>query len=221
MTSPEQISLGVEELLLQAKRLGLTPVYRLGTVLATTGADVSGIMVTLDNDILPSRCYNFAGPLVAGDRVLTITVKPQGVYVIGNASGRPNPAVGFINQAAAVDTTTSAAYADLAGSISLSFTKFRADTFLEVDMRASSFITGVTNTRPSFAALINGTDYEIMTMLINPVSTHTWMSGCELIPSIPAGTYTIKGRWARAAGTGTCARAAGDDWITLKVRETF
>jgi hypothetical protein len=92
MTSSEEISIGVEELLAQAKRLGLVPSYRIGTVLATSSR--ANVMVTLDNDTVPSRCYNFAGPLFTGQRVLTMSVKPHGVYVISRGSaGSPVPLV--------------------------------------------------------------------------------------------------------------------------------
>jgi hypothetical protein len=83
MTASENVTIGLEELMQQAKRLGLTPVYRQGTVFGTTTPGVSAAMVTLDNDTAPTRCYNFAGPLTVGDRVITIGVKPQGTYILG------------------------------------------------------------------------------------------------------------------------------------------
>lgn len=209
----------VEELLRQAKRLGLVPVYRTGTVYSD--ATTSGrAMVLIDNDTAPTPCFNYAGRLMSGTRVLVMYVKPHGFYVIGDSEIPPNPAVSSINQVGATDTTTSATFVNLAGSISLSFTKLRSDTNLEVDMRASAFITGSTNTKVSFAVQIDATDYEVVGMLINPASTHTFMAGVQLIPNIAAGTFTIQGRWRRIVGTATLSRNA-DDWISLKVRETF
>lgn len=211
----------VEALLAQAQRLGLVPSYRLGTVLAASG--VSGVMVTLDNDTAPSRCFNFAGPLAAGDRVFTCAIRPQGIYVFGSApSSAANRVVSSVNKAgpAVNDSTTSATYVSLTDSSSVSIVKNRSDTQLSVDLRVSCFLTGATNSKPSFAVQVNSTDYEIVASLINPVSTHEFMAGLRLISGIPAGTYTVQARWLRVSGTGTLNRNS-DDWFGLTVYETF
>ncbi len=220
MTAPNESSVAVEELLAQAKRLGLFPRYRIGTVFASVGCNNVSVMVTLDNDLAPSRTYNYVGSLTIGSRVLVLEIKPHGLYTIG-ATGchDANPAVAGINQASVSDSTTSGTYVNLAGSTSFTYTKFRDDTRLEVDLRASSFITGSANTQPSFAAQIGGVDFEIVSMLINPLSTHTFMSGKGFV-NVVAGTYTVQGRWRRVAGAGTLQRGA-DDWIALSVREVF
>lgn len=216
----DQVVIGVEELLAQAQRLGLTPVYRLGTVLADPAATSTGVMVVLDNDTTASRCFNYGGSLHAGDRVLTVSVRPQGIYVLGQAStGEFNPRTSWINTPGVPDTTTSATYVNLAAPSSVSVTKLRNDTRIEVDLRLSCFLTVIGNTEPSFAVLLNGVATEIISMLINPVSTHIPFSAKDFY-SVPAGTYTIQIQWRRVSGTGTLSRGT-DDWISLSARETF
>lgn len=78
---------GVDAVVNEAERLGLKTQYRFGTVLSGSVASApSRTLVTLDNDTAPSRCFNYAGPLVAGDRVLTMEILPHGVYIIGSAN---------------------------------------------------------------------------------------------------------------------------------------
>lgn len=224
MTSPEVFSIGVKELLDQAKRLGLIPTYRQGTVLLTTTPGIVSVMVTLDNDTMPSRCYNYAGQLTTGDRVLVLAIRPQGLYVLGasNVSAVPNSTPSNINKAgpAVADTTTSAAYVSMTDTFSVTFTKNRADTRLEIDMVVSCFLSVAGNTKPSFAAQVSGTDYEIVAMLINPISQHSIFTGKVFVPGIAAGALTIQGRWRRVAGTGQLNRNT-DDWVGLTVREVF
>jgi hypothetical protein len=79
---PEISVVGVEELLTNARRLGLLQTYRPGTVYESP-SDLTQVMVTLDGDLEPIRAQSLAGGVLEGSRVMVMTVPPQGVYIIG------------------------------------------------------------------------------------------------------------------------------------------
>lgn len=210
-----------QEILDLIQRRGVIPTFRTGTVYASSST-TGRVMVLLDSDAAPVPAANYAGTLTAGMRVLAVTVPPHGLCVVGNASTPPNPTAALLAKQGPIvtDSTTSATYVDMTDGANVSFTKRRADTRIKVDFRMGCFLTGVGNTRPSYAVRINGVDYEVVTQMVNPTSTHTTLSSIRYISSIAAGAYTVQARWLRAAGTGTIVRNA-DDWITLEVSETF
>jgi hypothetical protein len=74
---------GIRALLSQAKRLGLVPEYRPGTMAAVTGTNPGIALVTLDGDEQASRAFNLLGGLFAGARVMTVKIKPHGIYIFG------------------------------------------------------------------------------------------------------------------------------------------
>lgn len=82
---PRQIGLGVEELISQAKRLGLLQTYRPATItdVPTEFSSFANFLAILDGDDAPIPVQSLVGGLVVGTRVMVMTVPPQGVYVIG------------------------------------------------------------------------------------------------------------------------------------------
>lgn len=98
-----------EALLMEARRLGFKERYRLGTVLQTPASNLTSVMITLDNDTLPTRCFNYASTnLYANMRVLTIVLE-HGVYVIGaNTNNGSYPVDGVVDPN--TSSTTSATY---------------------------------------------------------------------------------------------------------------
>jgi hypothetical protein len=79
----EQIGIGVEELLRNADRLGLTWRLRPATVASST-ADAVTASVIYDGDTIPITVTNLLGhPLAVGQRVTCAFVPPAGNYVIG------------------------------------------------------------------------------------------------------------------------------------------
>lgn len=110
---------GVEAALAQAASFGLTTDYRLGTVQANS-LTLPLVLVTLDNDAAPTRCFNMTGPLYAGMRVVIIKVPPSGLYVMGTISPRPlltaDSGVGIASIG-----TTSTTYTDTGTPLGASF----------------------------------------------------------------------------------------------------
>lgn len=91
MTSPENteaIGVGAEEIVSQARRLGLS-----WTLIPATAATVSGTSsnawppsntwVVQDNDSSPTRAISLIGPVASGARVMVLHVPPQGNYILG------------------------------------------------------------------------------------------------------------------------------------------
>ena len=80
---PVQTSIvGVEALIEQARRLGLLQVYRPGTVFQSP-TDLTNVLIVLDGDTDPIPVQSLVGGVVAGTRVMVMTVPPQGIYIIG------------------------------------------------------------------------------------------------------------------------------------------
>jgi len=116
-------------------------------------------------------------------------------------------------------STAVAAYADYPGSPSVPFTKARAGSRVLVRWAPTFFVTN-TDTGPDFAVRIGGTDYR--THVLTPALTANVRLpsfGERRIPGIPAGVYTVTGRWARVGGTGSVSAAIGADWVNLTVDE--
>lgn len=87
---PQQVGLGIEELVAAADRLGIKWRLRPGTVVRYTGS-ATDTPVYLDGDIEEVRAQSLIGTLTAFDRVMVLFVPPQGLYVVGRP-GDTNPA---------------------------------------------------------------------------------------------------------------------------------
>lgn len=79
---PQSIGTSIDELTAQARRFGLVQVYRPATV-EFTPDDLTRVSVILDGDLESIPAMSLVGGLVAGTRVMVMTVPPQGVYIIG------------------------------------------------------------------------------------------------------------------------------------------
>jgi hypothetical protein len=144
------------------------------------------------------------------------------VYLDGDQVCASENGVNGAAVTSSTDTTTSATYVNLAGTgsvTSFSFTKRYADTRIRVDLSAGFFVAGTGNSAARFGVQINGTDYDVVNRHINPASTHGEASGVRYITGVPAGAYTVQGRWRRSAGTQTLTRAT-DNWLSIAARET-
>lgn len=107
MTQPNlrPVVVGIEEMLLQARRLGLLQVYRPATVFLTP-TDLTQVQVVLDGDTSPIRAQSLIGGVATGARVMIMTVPPQGVYIIGfvGLSGALSARTSFVELEETTDT---------------------------------------------------------------------------------------------------------------------
>lgn len=155
-------------------------------------------------------------PVNAGD-----SIRDTWTVAVGNMYNRVPAGVNALATTSGSDTTTSATYVNLAGTgalTSFDFTKMEAATLIKVTLSAS--FTAVTNNAVAkFGVRINGTDYDIAQGAPNAATQTTTVTGIRLISGIAAGTYTVQGRWLRAAGAGTPTRTVDNNWLTILCEE--
>lgn len=92
MTSPDIADLlgyTVGEVAQNASRLGLDWTLRPASVSDPGDPTSIVVLVTLDGDLTPIRAISLIGTLPTNARVMTVSVPPQGVYVIGWYSINP------------------------------------------------------------------------------------------------------------------------------------
>lgn len=139
------------------------------------------------------------------------------------SSGDASNTISGYNNNTSAATTVSAAYTNINPAFA-SFTKRFASTSVRVDLSASSFITVAANTKPRFGFdFINNSGgassrFDIMEMLINPLSTHTSFSASAKLAGVVAGSYTVQLIWLRVSGGGTL-NINSDDWVSFLVSE--
>lgn len=117
------------------------------------------------------------------------------------------------------DDTTSSTYVNMTGTSSFSFTKDYSDTDVKVEM-ALTFFSSSTGSGVRYGVRINSTDYNVgkYSQTLPTAGVHLPTSGIAFISGIPAGTYTVQGRWLRLAGAGTLSRAS-TDWLSISATE--
>lgn len=212
--SAQNVGFGVAELIRESRRLGLTWELRPGTVSTTNGS------VLLDGDSESLTVSSLIGALLIDMRVMVMLVPQGGNYVIGVLStpiGQNQN--GFSDNIVGPATVTSASYIDLPG-LSFLFTKAYAGTRVLLSLDADAYST-VANTVVRYGGSINSADYNITELVINnEINEHQRTSGHTYVPAgIPAGTYTVQGRWARTAGTGVIT--LGNSWHSMSAREVL
>jgi hypothetical protein len=131
------------------------------------------------------------------------------------AAGIPHASVARVIQTVGGNST--ATYAAMPTAVNLSFTKYRADTTLIVDVSASYFsIAGTTNGK--FGIFFNAVTTEVLNTFLNASLNHQGYSGSLAITGVAAGLNTYSVYWRHTANAMTVNQ---DDQITLKLTETF
>lgn len=101
-------------------------------------------------------------------------------------------------------STNVATYGDIPGSTSFSFQKLYSST--QTKLRVWLSVTArvdVTFTNSGWGVRVNGTDYDVAHNEFGTTSAHQCISGGIFITGVPAGTYTVQGRYKRDGGTGS------------------
>lgn len=131
--------------------------------------------------------------------------------------------IAFFNDNTVSDTTASGTYTNVTGAVT-TFLKRTAGSRVRVDGDVSAFVTGTANTKPRYGLDFISLDgfptvrVDLMEMLINPLATHTVVSGSSVFTGITAGNWTVQLLWLRASGAGTLNINA-DDWVSFIVAE--
>lgn len=142
-----------------------------------------------------------------------------GDVIYGSENGIAGPAT-----TSGTDTcTTTSTYQNLAGTgsvTSFSFVKRVTASRIRIDLSATFYSSAVTS-GPKFGVRLNSTDYDVCQLraTLANAAAHLPCSGFIYIPSgVPAGTYTVQGRWTRMDGAATLSRDSGD-WLAISARE--
>lgn len=144
-----------------------------------------------------------------------------GALQLNGYSVHPN-SNGVCGQANSVlETSVTGTYANLGGlNAAVAFTKRETGTKLRVNMEQSWYSNNI-NTSGRYGVRIGATDYDVIHAAggWETAGPRNMSCGTVHIPGISAGSFTVQGRWARAAGgTGTLSRDA-NDWSCLSVME--
>jgi hypothetical protein len=214
----------VEELVEQAHRLGLTWDLRPATI---NSVDTTSNLVfaTYDGDAESIPMINLKGSIVAGERVMAMFVPPQGNYIIGtnvssttvlgeNGINTPGPAGGL--------GTTSATFVNMGAALTFSFTKKLTNTRVVAELDGAGYST-VASSKAQYGCSVSSVgDFALADFFFNEANTHRSWSGFNYLAagSIPAGTYTIVGRFRRLSGAGTIT-IDDNDRFSLGLRECY
>ena len=117
------------------------------------------------------------------------------------------------------DTTTSASYANMAGTgatTSFSFTKALTSTRVKIELIAG-WSSGTNSSVMRAGALVNGTDYDCGQIALGTGVTG-YSAGFAVITGLAAGTYTVQARWKRVSGSGTPTRDS-NMWLSMSAAE--
>ena len=119
------------------------------------------------------------------------------------------------------NTTTSASYANLAGTgatTSFSFTKRLASTKTRLRVFiAASFLASGGTTLAEFGVLVDGVDTAVC-HAIGATGGYASAVGVAYLTGLAAGALTVQGRWRRSAGGGTATRDT-NCWLTIDAQE--
>lgn len=173
---------------------------------------------TASTDTVLSRTAADELALAAGDRLRV------GDGATGDVVTASNNGINGAAMASGNNTTTSSSYADWGGTTplkSFSFTKRYASTYtrIKIDL-AVTFYASTSEAGPMFGVNVNSTDYDVVQLSTanGTNGTRQFIAGSRYITGLPAGVYTVTGRWKRTSGTGTLERGP-TDWTSLFATE--
>lgn len=215
---PGLISTAVQEVVSQAKALGISWTIRLATVVQATAATTSVIM---DGDTATLSVSNLSSTsLLAGQRVYVLITPPSGNFIIGSSEpillGNNCGTAGSM----ASGSTTSPNYVAQPGNPAVTLTKKFSNTSLRFSWAQTYYTTAPVNAL--FGLITPASGHQVFLGKHNvangATNSHTPVSGVTGAAGIDAGTDTWIGAWAAAGGGGALTVDAGDFW-TLCVEE--
>lgn len=200
-------------------------VTKMGTVQSrdTTGARA---MVAFDGSsgvAQPVKCFETV-IVDSGDRVGMVKFESDWI-IVGNYTLRTLGTSAMNFTWTGTSTTTSATYVDLPSSPALAFLKVRDDTQIRIRLAMSMYSATAGFTvfkiaaRVTLAGLTVDYDQDILHFDISQTSPHVPLFGIATTTGdIPAGNYTLTGRWLRSTGTGT-GTVDTQDMIMIEAQE--
>ena len=219
--APELIGVGVQSLVDNAQRLGLTWDLKMATV--KDGSLAPLVLAQYDNDGVTISMVSMIGALAEGARVYALEVPPAGNFIVGLVAAAPL----LLNVACentfglTSGTTTSATYVTMPGTPTLSFTKLSSDSKLKIELMGTFFSSVASAGLGAGVNISPGPgdiDITVLASANSSLSAHTPYAGQELVDpltisgGIPAGPYTLTGIWRRHSGAGTLNVGIDNMW---------
>lgn len=212
---PESIAVAVQEVIAQARSLGLVWTLRLATVV-----EVSPVLIVYDGDTTENVVTATSMiPVVANQRVYVIITPPAGSFIVGSAvplPGRLGQTVGF-TFATAAGSTASATPVAMPGPPAAAITKsYGAETRLRFQFAGTFFGVGG-DAGASFYVRETTTGETVQVASLqaanNTNGTRQSVAGASLAAvNSPARRYLWEGYWARTTGVGTLTVSTDDVW---------
>lgn len=215
---------------------GQPSTVRIGTVVSTTP-----IQVDLGGTILGLEALGFLTPYTpsVGDVVALLGQSVEGSQATGSswlALGAIVPSTSGLLGENGVNTpgpvgglgTVSATFVNMNAAVTFQFTKRLTGTRVLATLLGSSFSTvGSTNSQYAARAVNNTTgvvygDFALAQFFFNDASKHLGWGGFNYLApaAMPAGIYTVTGRFRRISGTGTLSIDDNDNF-SLGFRECY
>ncbi len=149
------------------------------------------------------------------DGLIVASVTAGGDVLAGSGNGVNAAAV-----SSGTDTTTSGSYVNLGGTgsqTSFSFVKRYGGTRVRAQLSASLY-SSVAGSGAMLGVRINGVDYDVVMTEVSTINERVNNVGVAYLVGVPAGTWTVQGRWRRFNGAGTMTRDVFD-WLSIEARE--
>ena len=204
---------------------GQPSTVRIGTVVST-----NPIQIDLGGTILGLEALGFLTPYTpsVGDVVALLGQSVEGAQATGSSwlalgaivaanTGLLGTAAFHTNGPAGTQVTNTGAYDDMT-AVTFQFTKRRPGTRVLGIMLGSGFANANANGGLWGVAVGALGDFGLAKMFYNVLNQHGAICGLDILNNIPAGTYTIKGRFKRYVGAGGIVWNADDD-ISILLQE--
>lgn len=220
--TPEETTVLVQAIVADAQRLGLIWTMRLATV--STTDPLTG---TYDGDDTSVPLIDMIGARV-GQRVWVIGIPQGGNYVIGWAPGATLIQTYGLHGTGISDSVASSSYTNMAAPSSFTYVKKHDLTATRIQMTVGFFTNSAASGLDAGVTFDGGATTVQVVKYGATISTgvHLQGTGVQNVPiygasaaPMPAGTYTVQGRWRRSAGAGTISRDA-QDWLSIECIET-
>lgn len=205
-TTDKQVAALVQALIERAQALGL--IWRLIPGTVVVASPMNNLTVRLDGEEdVAIPVLSLTGTVRAGQRVMTLQVPPSGAYIIGGFNAGL-PQGNGVHVSAATQLVNNNTYIDMTGT-GFTFTKQFSGTRVKMLFLGSAF-----SSQPGdvieVAFRLGTTDYSVTGYFFNINGAHLTVAGQIYYSNIPAGTYTVIGRFRLFAGVGAININASD-----------
>ena len=203
-----------------AQRRNPQAVYKPGKVIVNDTNSVKGIAVQLDDSASVLYPDNVTGqPLLQNERVM-VMIGANTALIVGRWVAPHIPHSTLVASIPSSGSRSATTFADFPGIPSMSFTKYRTDTKLNLDVGVNAIYANPSPVLGHFAILVNGVDYVVCLEDFSVALERQSTAGFNEIAAgvVPAGSYTCKLRWKAVLGGGTL-NCDGESYCSYRITE--